>query len=67
MSQIDLVSMLDKKYSGLNGVMCPNHGRPANLPQSKRVTEDHGRMAVHGSGLHLICGVCGATQAVGAP
>jgi hypothetical protein len=67
MSQSDLVAMLDKKYSGPNGVMCPNQGKPAVLVQSKKTTDDHGRMGVHGSGLSLVCGVCGFTQAVGAP
>ena len=65
MSQSELVSMLDKKYSGSNGVMCPNHGREAKLRQSGKISEDHGRMGVHASGIKLVCGLCGAEQPVG--
>jgi hypothetical protein len=67
MNQSDLVALLDKKFSGEKAIMCPNQGKPAALVQSKITTSDHGRLAVHGSGTQLVCGICGYTQAVGAP
>ena len=67
MTVADIVSMLDKKYSGEGMVKCPNDGKDFMLPQSKKVVSDHGGMGVHASGSFIICGVCGAKEAVGRP
>lgn len=62
---MEFVNLLDKKYSGKGAVNCPNEGKIVKLPQSGIAHQFHGKMAVHGSGAYLVCGVCGAQQPVG--
>ena len=67
MTVSDIVNLLDKKYSGPDKVLCPNQGKSFTFKSSGKSTEDHGHLAVHGSGSYLICGVCGYNQPVGRP
>lgn len=66
MNQADIVHLLDKKYAE-EPVMCPNQGRSVTFKSSGKVTEDHGHLAVHGTGTMLVCGVCGFNQPVARP
>lgn len=65
MDTIDIVAMLDKKYSGPDRIMCPNQGVPVMLKSVGKALEDHGHLCVHKSGSLLVCGLCGYSQAVG--
>lgn len=56
---MDLVNLMDKKYSGKNAVPCPREGQEGKV--GTLTTSYHGNLAVHGSGAYLVCGVCGAS------
>ncbi len=64
---MNIVHELDLKYGARmpDAVDCPNEGTKVRLQQSGVEHKEHGKMVVHGSGSHLVCGVCGATYPIG--
>ncbi len=64
MDHADIISMLDKKYNSTDRVLCPNQGKSVTSKATGKATEDHGHLAVHGSGSALVCGICGYQQPI---
>ena len=60
MNLTDIVYMMDVKYNGDGAVVCPNEGK--EVVQSGRKFTEHGKMTVHKSASHLVCGRCGYTH-----